>query len=262
MNALKIFCILLGFVSLTYAQEVKDSITEVNYSYVMRFAWKDTSDNLNIYGISFASAQRNKTANISGLAFNFVLGGQKMLLSENADCNISVNGINISLFMTATSGTINGFTFGGLFGNSAKEVNGISTGILGTRSGYQNGIAMGILVAQSEYFNGFAIAGIGAVSQYANGVQIGGIVNACHKLNGIGAALINASDSVHTMINGLIIGGYNGVDVNGLSIGIVNNGNSWLQIGLVNMGDSTVQIGLVNLDEKFKMDIPLINVNF
>ena len=38
MNALKIFCILLGFVSLTYAQEINDTTIELKNSYVVRVA--------------------------------------------------------------------------------------------------------------------------------------------------------------------------------------------------------------------------------
>jgi hypothetical protein len=61
---------------------------------------------------------------------------------------------------------------------------------------------------------------------------------------------------------GLILGLYNAVDVKGLSLSLVNNGNSWLQIGLLNIGDSVVQIGLVNLHADGKMGIPIINLNF
>jgi len=124
---------------------------------------------------------------------------------------------------------------------------------------------MGIFGTFSNYLNGLAIGGLVSSSSNANAVQVGGIVNGYCKFNGIGIASVNikAIDLCEgTNINGMILGIYNNVGVRGLSIGIVNNGNSWLQIGLVNMGNSTVQIGLVNLDENYKMGIPLVNVNF
>ena len=85
------------------------------------------------------------------------------------------------------------------------------------------------------------------------------------NFNGIGIASYNRESTdlcEGSNINGMILGIYNNLSVNGLSIGLVNNGDSWLQIGLVNMGNSTVQIGLVNLDENYKMGIPVINLNF
>ena len=96
------------------------------------------------------------------------------------------------------------------------------------------------------------------------------------NFNGIGIALINSTmsgfeESMNSVnknscrennMYALIVGLYNAVDVKGLSLALVNNGNSWLQIGLLNIGDSADQIGLVNLDENRKMGIPLINVNF
>ena len=52
------------------------------------------------------------------------------------------------------------------------------------------------------------------------------------------------------------------MDVKGLSLALVNNGNGWFQIGIVNIGETVLQIGLVNLHSDGKLGIPLINVNF
>ena len=234
-------------ISVTPYELITPITTEVKNYYVIRIVGEDKENNIKFYGLSLGFVHKNNAATFSGMAFNFGLGNPP--LQRKPDEDISINGINFSFFVTGITGTINGFSFGGFWGNSAYEVNGISMGVFGTASTYLNGLALGGLVSGSKN---------------ANAIQVAGIMNLYCKFNGIGIALVNGSDtdSSETMINGLILGGYNGVDVNGLSIGVVNNGDSWLQIGLVNMGNSTVQIGLVNLDRNYKMGIPIINVNF
>jgi hypothetical protein len=233
--------------SATPYELITPNSTEVKNYYVIRIVGGDKENNIKFYGLSLGFVHENQAATFSGMAFNFGLGNPP--LQGKPDEDISINGINFSFFVTGTTGTINGFSFGGFWGNSAYKVNGISMGVLGTASTYLNGLALGGLVSGSKN---------------ANAIQVAGIMNVYCKFNGIGIALVNGSDtdSSETMINGLILGGYNGVNVNGLSIGVVNSGDSWLQIGIVNMGNSRIQIGLVNLDENYKMGIPLINVNF
>ena len=128
----------------------------------------------------------------------------------------------------------------------------------------------------SDYLNGIVLGGLMSYSQYANAIQITVVFNTYCNFNGVGLSLINSSWSgFEKLMNsigentchenkmyGLIIGLYNAVDVKGLSLAIVNNGNSWLQIGLLNIGNSVLQIGLVNLDAYGKMEIPIINMNF
>jgi hypothetical protein len=227
--------------------------------YIIRITGVDEEDYINFYGFSLSWYHANKHAKFWGLTFNAGLGNPPV--QGKANNEISLNGINISLIVTGVTGTINGFSFGGFWGNSAKEVNGIVTGILGT---------------DSEHLNGFALGGLMSFSQYSNAIQVAGICNGYCNFNGIGIALINTSLSgFKKLMNryasdycdennmyGIILGLYNAVDVKGLSLALVNNGNSCLQIGLLNFGDSIVQIGLVNLHADGRMGIPIINVNF
>jgi hypothetical protein len=234
--------------------------------YAIRFAGNDSVDCINFYGISFGGGHHNKVATFSGLAFNGVVGDFREALEENNNDNISINGINISLIYIATAGAINGISCGGVLGSYSTENNGIALGLLGAGAVFLNGLAIGGIGCVSENVNGILIGGIFSFSKNANAFQISGIINGYCNFNGIGIAAYNSREgfdsSQVTNINGLILGIYNDVSVRGLSIGIVNNGNSWLQIGLLNMGDSSVQIGLVNLDGNNRMGIPIINVNY
>ena len=235
------------------------STDEERSLYLIRITGVDKENNINFYGFDLSWYHANEHANFWGITFNAGLGNPPV--QGKAYHNISLNGINFSLIVTGVTGTINGFSFGGLWGNSAKAVNGIATGILGT---------------DSEHLNGFAIGGLMSFSQYANAIQIAGILNAYCNFNGIGIALINSSLSgFEKLMNsynvdycnenkmyGIILGLYNAVDVKGLSLALVNNGNGWLQIGLLNIGDSAIQLGIVNLHEDGSMGIPIINLNF
>jgi hypothetical protein len=227
--------------------------------YLIRITGVDKEDNINFYGFDLSWYHANSHANFWGLSFNAGLGNPP--IQGKATNNISFNGINFSLIVTGITGTINGFSFGGFWGNSAIEVNGIATGLLGTNS---------------DYLNGMAIGGLMSFSQYSNAIQIGGILNGYCNFNGIGIALINTTMSgfeettksystdycTENKMYGIILGIYNAVDVKGLSLALVNNGNGWLQIGLFNIGNSTVQIGLANLDADGNMGVPILNVNF
>ena len=227
--------------------------------YLFRITGVDRESNINFYGFDLSWYHANEYANFWGISLNAGLGNPPV--QGKPTHNISLNGINFSLIVTGVTGTINGFSFGGFWGNSAMELNGIATGLLGTNSDYLNGIALG---------------GLMSFSQYANAIQIAGILNGYCNFNGIGIALINTSLSGfeelmksrsknacdENKMYGVILGLYNPVDVKGLSLGLVNNGNGWLQIGLLNIGDSVVQLGLVNLKDNGEMGIPIINVNF
>jgi hypothetical protein len=247
MIKLKAFAILLCLVNLTYAQEVKDTTYQLNNSYVIRVKWYDEIDNINFYGISVAGFYINKVATYSGLTLGFNLGQGKLYLKD-IEYDITVNGLNVSLLNTGTNG----------------KINGISIATLTSMIGEFNGIAFSGTGGVFNNLNGLFI-GAACGSSNANALQVGAFMNMYCRFNGIGIGIYNTSleaECESRIINGLIIGVINVVDVNGLSIGLVNNGNSWLQIGVVNMGDSTVQIGLVNLDENKKMGIPIININF
>jgi hypothetical protein len=235
------------------------TVSDERSFYLIRITGVDKENNINFYGFDLSWVHANEYANFWGLSFNAGLGNPP--LQGKATNNISLNGINFSLIITGITGTINGFSFGGFWGNSAMEVNGIAIGLLGTNS---------------DYLNGLAIGGLMSFSQYANAIQIGGILNGYCNFNGIGIALINSTMSgfEKTMksystdyynenkMYGIILGLYNAVDAKGLSLALVNNGNGWLQIGLLNIGDSVLQIGLVNLNGNKKMGIPIINLNF
>ena len=213
--------------------------------YVIRLAGIDKEDCINFYGLSLGWFHQNPNANFSGLALSVNLGTQDM-----EGNNISVNGINISLFHTRTRGTINGISISAI-GNAAGMMNGLQLGIIGTTGEYSNGLTIG-----------------GIISQFieVTGIQIS-LINFCCRLNGLGIGGINGQlkgacgDSV-MIANGLVVGAFNALDIHGLSLGVLNKGKSWLQIGLLNIGDSAVQIGLVNLDGDGKMGIPIININF
>jgi hypothetical protein len=227
--------------------------------YIIRFVGEDNEDCISFSGISIGGVHANLNAIFSGLCLNMGLGNPP--IQGKSTNNISFNGINFSLIVTGITGTINGFSFGGFWGNSAKAVNGIAIGLLGTNSDYLNGLALG---------------GLMSFSQYANAIQVAGILNAYCNFNGIGIALINSTMSgfEETMtkyatdtcnenkLYGIILGLYNAVDVKGLSLGLMNNGNGWLQIGLLNIGNSVLQLGLVNFDADWKIGIPIINFNF
>lgn len=235
------------------------TVSDERSLYLLRITGVDEEADINFYGLSISWFHANSNATFWGLTFNAGLGNPPV--QGKAFHNISLNGINFSLIVTGVTGTINGFSFGGLWGNSAQAVNGIATGILGT---------------DSEHLNGFAIGGLMSFSQYANAIQIAGILNAYCNFNGIGIALINSSFSgfeklmnsysvdycTENNMYGIILGLYNAVDVKGLSLALVNNGNGWLQIGLLNIGNSTIQFGIVNLHDDGSMGIPIINVNF
>lgn len=213
--------------------------------YLIRFAGIDTEDCINFYGLSLGWFHQNPTAKFSGLALSVNLGTQDM-----EGNNISVNGINISLFHTRTRGTINGISISAI-GNAVGMMNGLQLGIIGTTGEYSNGLTIG-----------------GIVSQFieVNGIQIS-LINFCCRLNGLGIGSINGQlegacpDKV-MIANGLVVGFGNILDIRGLSVGVINKGKSWIQIGLLNMGDSSVQIGFVNLDGNNRMGIPIININF
>jgi hypothetical protein len=235
------------------------TVSDERSFYLIRVTGVDEEDNINFYGFSLSWFHANPHAKFWGLTFNAGLGNPPV--QGKARHEISLNGINISLIVTGVTGTINGFSFGGLWGNNANELNGIAMGILGT---------------DSDYLNGIAIGGLMSFSQYANAIQIAGILNGYCNFNGIGIALINTTMSgfeetmksystdycTENKMYGIFLGLYNAVDVKGLSLALINNGNGWLQIGLLNIGDSTVQIGLANLDADGKMGVPIINVNF
>ena len=222
--------------------------------YIIRVTGMDSEECLNFYGFSLAGAHSNNLANFYGFCLNMGLGSMRRY-----ETYISVNGLNFSLFGLSTEGTMNGFSFGTLF-NSAT---------------YSNGILIGAM-AGSENLNGIVIGGLMSYSQYANAIQIAGIFNEYCNFNGIGIALINSTTSgfeetmksysedycTENKVYGIMLGLYNAVDVRGISLALINNGNSWLQIGLLNIGDSVIQIGLVNLDGNKKMGIPIININF
>jgi hypothetical protein len=235
------------------------TVSDERTFYLIRITGVDEEDNINFYGFDLSWYHANSHANFWGVSFNAGLGNPP--IQGKATNNISLNGINFSLIVTGVTGTINGFSFGGLWGNSAKAVNGIATGLLGTNS---------------DFLNGLAIGGLMSFSQYANAIQISGILNGYCNFNGIGIALINttmsgfeetmtkyATDTCNeNKLYGIIIGLYNAVDVKGLSLGLMNNGNGWLQIGLLNIGNSVLQLGLVNFDADWKIRIPIINFNY
>jgi len=221
------------------------TVSDERSLYIIRITGVDKEDNINFYGLSLCWFHQNPNANFSGLAVSGNLGTQ-----DHEGNFISVNGINIALFHTRTRGTINGISISAI-GNDAGMMNGLQLGIIGTTGEYSNGLTVG-----------------GIISQFieVNGIQIS-LINFCCRLNGLGIGGINgqlegACQDKVMISNGLALGAFNFLDVNGLSIAAMNIGNSWLQIGIVNIGDSTIQIGLVNLDEKRKMGIPIININF
>jgi len=84
----------------------------------MRFVWDDSLEYVNFYGICIGGVHKNKVATYSGLTFNFGMGNRP--LQGAAKDSISINGINFSLAMTSVAGTINGFSFGGFWGNEAN----------------------------------------------------------------------------------------------------------------------------------------------
>lgn len=237
--------------------------SETNNSYIVRIAGEDNENNINFYGVCLAGFHSNNSSIFSGLTFNVAMGNRLIDMGKPL-YDMSINGINFSLLITTTRGSINGFSFGGFYGSESGNMNGIAVGGIGAGADFLNGIAIGGLGVGAKFLNGLAIGGLGCTSENANAIQIGGILNAYCKFNGIGLALINIfMESFHCendTINGLILGGYNGVDVNGISIGAVNIGNSWIQIGIVNKGNSTIQIGLLNFDEFWKFNFPLISI--
>lgn len=230
------------------------TVSDERSLYLIRITGVDRENKINFYGIDIGFLHSNAVASFSGFCLNMGLGSLRRY-----ETYISVNGVNISFFGLSTEGTINGFSLGTLF-NSAIHTNGILIGAM----------------AGSDYLNGIVLGGLMSYSQYANAIQVSILFNTYCNFNGIGLAVINSSWSgfeklmnsyndnycTENKMYGIILGLYNAVDVKGLSLALVNNGNGWLQIGLLNIGDSTVQIGLANLNADGKMGVPIINVNF
>lgn len=163
---------------------------------------------------------------------------------------ISVNGLNITLFNTSSSGNLNGISLALLFGQSFNNANGIATSMS---------------FGEYKSFNGIAVCAFLCRSKEANGIQLG-LLNVFCSINGIGAGLVNMQSNLFCgtgyQANGIIIGIIgNEVNVKGLSFGLFNKGNSWLQVGLLNIGNSRVQIGLINLDGNNRIKFPFLNIN-
>jgi len=96
-------------------------------------------------------------------------------------------------------------------------------------------------------FSGFAISGIGNLTEDFNGVALTAGVNLMARGKGVVfAGLLNYIDE----------------DFKGLSIGLINIGQSTYQFGLVNISTSArVQVGLINFNKKSKVKVlPLINI--
>jgi hypothetical protein len=247
MKYQKLILVLLSLIKLSYAQEFLDTISKANNAYIIRVNWQDETDNINFYGISIAGFYTNKVASYSGITLSVNLGSPGLDLKD-IENEISITGINVSLLNIGTKGKINGISIATLT-SMIEEFNGIA--VSGTGGVFNN-------------LNGLFI-GAACGSNNANAIQAGAFMNMYCRFNGIGIGIYNTSfesECESRIINGLIVGVINVVEVNGLSVGLVNNGNSWIQIGLVNIGSSTVQIGLINLDKNYKMRIPFINVNF
>lgn len=229
----------------------------------------------------FCSSIDDRTTSINGLGLNLLI---------NTDESVNINGFNITLFANISTGNTNGINIGLIGLSEINSLNGIGIGGLGFIAHSGNGI---LINGSGEYLNGLNI-GIACVHHTANGLIIGGIGNGYYNLNGISIAFDNfANDSgminginiavfniignqngisvggvnatspeskIATRINGMAAGLFNKIDVRGLSLGLVNFGDSWLQVGLVNKGDSIVQIGLVNFDAEMGLHFPLIYI--
>jgi len=228
----------------------KDSLTSscdngTRSLYVLRLAGFDHEDCINFYGLSLGLIHYNKETTFSGLAISLDLGDPSIPVN-----NICVNGINIGVLNTTTTGTINGISISGI-SEFARNLNGLEIAIWGM---------------ETENLNGVSIGGFASFSNNLNGIKIS-FINVCCTFKGLALSFFNYQNEgycrEHVMsATGLAIGVINVISIQGLSLAVVNKGNSSLQIGLLNIGDSTVQLGLVNLDSNGKMGIPLINVNF
>ncbi len=237
------------------------------------------------YGLNIYRNQIDDTTiHINGCGLNLVL---------DTDEYVSYNGLNINLFACITRGNVNGLGIGligaymvnevngvgigGIFGLGAKTLNGIGfdsfqetlngldIGVVGG-AGLCNGVVISGIANSFTDMNGVSIS-MNNFSQdggMINGLLIGAFANAVSRLNGIAIGGFNtilpeSKDSLH-YINGLSVALVNKINVNGLSLGVVNLENSWIQIGIFNKGDSIVQIGLVNFDSNMKFNFPIIYV--
>jgi hypothetical protein len=245
-------------------------------SYAIRVGLDDIEQDVEFYGIGIAAIQNNDNSLFSGLTINGTLGdpefGQILRLPQSC---ISVSGINASLWSCSVGGTVNGISTGGLYVHNATNVNGIAFALLGANTSCLNGVALAVLDL-TESGNGLQAAFIGNLFQTFNGLVVAAI-NYGKEYNSavfgtenypavfgmvIGLANLNAN------VRGLSLGVINGGD-SWVQIGLLNGGNgpkrkggdSWLQVGLLNGGHSLIQIGLLNFDGNNALRFPFINVN-
>jgi hypothetical protein len=289
---MKIIIILLSCSSVIFSFSITDEegengdfIESVPYD-TMHTPESGSRSNLSVGLNMYRNQIDDTTAHINGCGLNLVLDTEEY---------VSYNGLNINLFACDTRGNINGLGIGLIGAYMVNEVNGVGIGgIFGLGANTLNGIGFDTF---GKTLNGLNI-GIAGMVNFCNGVLISGIANSFTDLNGVSVSINNFSQDggmtngllisvfVNTInrINGIAIGGVNSIypeskdslhyinglsialvnkiDVNGLSLGAVNLGNSWVQIGIFNKGDSILQIGLVNFDSSMKFNFPFVYVRF
>jgi hypothetical protein len=60
----------------------------------------------------------------------------------------------------------------------------------------------------------------------------------------------------------VVLGIYDKVNVNGLSLGGMNSGGSFFQVGVLNRGNSRTQLGLLNFDDGWRFSLPFLSIHF
>ena len=140
------------------------------------------------------------------------------------------NGINFSFMASSNCNGMN-ICFHPNGWEPSSKINGISLNIFGSfERQLINGVDFGIF-SFSEKTNGISLGFVFSGAVEHNGIIIGSIFSGCKKGHGLSIAPINASN------------------IKGLSVGLINIGNSWLQIGLL------------NFDENRKLKFPIINTS-
>ncbi|MCF6404684.1 hypothetical protein L3C95_17435 [Chitinophaga filiformis] len=180
-----------------------------------------------------------------------------------------------------------GFRFNGLNKN-VRRLNGFDLALVNEdKKGVSNGLSAAVGANTQEHNNGLAIGGLLNAVDYENGIMLGLLYNVGNKLNGLGAAVVLACDTV----NGLAIGGEvgrRGVDtagrINGVALavsGTITGTMNGIAVSLENFSEKHrglavgaynktkrlrgMQIGLYNValnNPKGLRRLPLINMHF
>lgn len=247
---------------------------------------------VNNYGISFGNSKKFNgfRINLSDREVEEINGVNLTFWRAKNFEEAIVNGVSIGL-LRPEAGHLNGIQIGGLGVGAAKEIKGISAGIIGARSvGSISGITLGGLGTYSaRNLSGITIGGIGALSignitgitlsglgtvaggnitgfafgclgatckNKMKGISIGGLGTSAHNITGMTLALLSVNVYDNGSLTGFSASVFNNIKgrQTGVSLGVFNYAYelNGIQIGLINY---------VRDNSRYKI-LPIINAHF